>query len=365
MLIENFKHIIFRSAEVALEHFKEKYPDEDPFIRVVCMRKYKNVDSDTKLVEKNWRKIEVTNDSRVETLIPKKELTMRVAEIPDMSSRATTRVNRKLKDLVNTKNSADHKSKLDQLSRQLNIKERVIDCDPSLEVVIDSVHRDYQTTLFIKDVVGVVEMKIHSTEELKIPVGTVLPHDNAGNIERTLMKPIIEDFDKVKKLQQELFDTRTMLEDTRIKLQTCQRIVDDVPIIGKSDLLNQVKSMGRLCDDLKEYVNKGLKTILRESRESVESMSRLVDTKLTCNDNEYKSLLEGKTTKEIVEKYVAIQSKLNRLQSYVCNKYKSFKVDFAEDLKKDGFILTMITFLEMLNELNYSPGGFYESSDDD
>lgn len=296
-------------VEAAYYRFKNEYPNEEPFFKITCTRKYGRSEKRT------WRNIDKS------MRIFERDGSIRTHEVPLTGVKLDESVLIKNDDETKVRNEVN---KWSQPRRTVPIKRtKVVDADK----------KTILTTKFKYD--AMVDVRFDEP----ITVSSVRYFINTTN---SLLKEVQEGY-------------KVFLED---------------PTIWKSKEVLMV-NVGQdvTFDDKLERAIKALKShdeMIRSIEKKIESVEAVTQTEaFTCFDCDdvvsnlkttFKSTL---TIRDLAEKYITTQKKLNELKSLAIPIFKHYKyMKLFDMMEKEGFIRTIGFLLDFLHTLGDNQDDF-------
>jgi CRISPR/Cas system-associated protein Cas5 (RAMP superfamily) len=314
--------LIIHLARRSIEKFKELFPDEEPFIKILCLRDRRLI-SEYKSGKRNWRKIEVIgSDADVITLNdPVVEKTQKIKTVTRDFFKKNENVTNQVTRGKNTKRRA-----INERSKHIiNVNE------PDLTYI----ERVSEKEVYVDDLSIMLQTEIHTTEL------------NSRYDFISLNK---------ESLSLETFDTN--LEANQSVLIKSTSTLSEALCEVKKTLLEFNSNADKLreknieCDSMR----KALKTLELSIQTHTDSEQKVME-------RVRKVLNTTETSFELAEKYVKLQEKLNLLKKNI-KKYTSPEELHWDDLVKEkGYILAIQDLIHFWWDL--SEGYSYSDYDSD
>lgn len=295
--------------ETAYYKFKDQFPDEEPFFRITCTRKYGRSDRHKSWRPKNFETRVVFPDKKTEisgTQVPSSfNLDKVIPEPhPQLSRRQQDELEKGRTDVI------DSSRVMGKYVRPK--KNKMVDAD-TRTVEVTQVPYDACVDLRMDDPLSV------SVFKYCIDTATML------------LKEIRTEY-------------RVLLEDPLFKMNGALVTADDVGDISSiEENLEKMKRIKEKEDEMKHKIAQMGETMPKYAKDSEELESLNTTIKMAFK--------ETSTVNEIVSKYIDVQKKLNDLKSYAVPLMKKYnEMPFMESISKYGFIATIKDFIEYLHQ---------------
>jgi hypothetical protein len=292
--------LILYLAKKSIEKFKELFPDEEPFIKILCLRDKKLI-SEYKSGKRSWRKIEVTGenadvvDIKGPVVEKRKITTTRTREFFEGGENVTNRVGRG-KNTRRTAMNTKSKHIVDVREPDLTYVDRFIE----KEVAVDDLSIMLQTEINTNECNNRYDyISIDRSYANIETVDTGLEIGQSVFIDTT--KSLSESFNKVK---QTIIEFKSKMADLGNKTTECESLKQSLNEL-------ELKVMGRA-----EVENK-----------TMERVRKILNT--------------TESSVEIAEKYVKLQEKLNQLKKQLSKYTTPDELNWSKTVKEKGFVLAI------------------------
>jgi hypothetical protein len=301
----------------SIDQFKNLFPNEDPFIKIICMRD-RRLMAELKSNNKEWRSVKLMNNKNDVIDLVKLDETHKFKRIT--KEVATEKKYKVLidEDKLETKISIpftkkDLKSKGNDVVMKRNRKwgNKIIETREVIEKI---------TTHEIEDInndIMAVQVEI-MVEDLQNRSSFITSHVIQSQL--VITQKFVDTVDEIKNMIVVKGKDFQLTEDNVEKLiNDCLKIKEEL-----KDSTTQVESF---------MVDNCAQTIISEVKK--EDHIESVQAKLK------KYLKTDKTVDEIVDSYIEIQRKLNVLRKNIHKYTEDYELEWKEKLKEKGFILAL------------------------
>jgi hypothetical protein len=308
-----FKSLVHFQLSRGYDEFKRQYPDEEPFVRVLCTRRYHSSDS---LDWRSCKKSSEINEWRATSIDEKGVST-------DLETKKGVFENKE----VMTKKRSQHKI----LKRGTDVNERVIK-----KIEIKEEYTD-ETVKMVYNPVTYAEVIIDGT--MRPYNNNILLYDEIGGTTRPMKIESVED----------------------IKQSLC--FVSKNLFSASPDVISD--ELSQTIEDRKKSLNK-----IKELERELEELYKKVPEYDSIIFKQVKNLFPKtiKTMDDVCENYIKNQTKLNDLQSYVLPLFRTKKcldMDWKEWREKYGFILALKKAIKWLYDgMNFDHGEEFLTDED-
>jgi hypothetical protein len=302
--------------------FKGFFPNEEPFIKVLCCRKRR---FDRPELKRPWRKTVVTDD-KVESIDmdPIEETVYRDRWI---SKKQSINVSKYKKDLDpnyvnNTIHQAERENRYDKISEKViadRVIERKVQCDEfEAEITIHSQIPSNDNLMLIRNQDIYIMTQIESLQKMTSEAVCIEATNITGRLEQ-----INEIFEGIKKKKEEIESFKKSVEEER-------RILTSI-----------IENLTTETEDLKKEIKQQSVT-LAGSSERFESLQKRIS----------KMIGGGKTIEEICDGYFSIMKKLNDVKAFIPKYLIDHDIifDMESSIKERGFVLSLMELLKHMGE---------------
>jgi hypothetical protein len=304
--------LIVYLAKKSIAKFKELFPNEEPFIKIICLRD-KRLSEEYKSGKRSWRKLEITGKNESDVVELKGPVTEKIQKIK-----------------TKTRKFFQHGSNItDKISRGKNTKLRA-------------------TNVKTKEIVNVNEPDVTFTESV---------------IERDVF---VDDLSVMLQAEVHTQDCEHRYDYIQVGRQclTVDVIDTNLPIgqsvvVKSSDNLSELLSLARVAlqsfeDNVKNLDNRTKEcNLLRENLQILESkLSSRSESDEKKMERIHKVLNTTETSVEIAEKYVKLQEKLNILKKSTRKYTVPEELEWPKLIKEKGFILALVDLVHFWWDLS-------------
>lgn len=359
---QRHRSIVDHVADKAYRDFKKYFPDEEPFIKVICTRK---VNFNRPEYNKPWRRTIFDEKGESTMLVqPEQVLEKKITTINQID--LTKPKPKQLKGTSQTRQRIIDENKVIEKNRtklvETTTTTSVVDTSSfDIETILDLKDKPYQANIFIRssDIVTTCNVMVDSLPENFVMVtSNHLSRFNDSDIIDMYMRC----YNEWKKLSLKLQELSSKIQETKNMIsQETQTDTIKKPV-GKLlwKLLKALYQVKRLTPNMKMI--KKLKSLAVHYKNMNEFYRQESDLKLireidslkvrleetTSDASEYKklsvkvkqSIAGNKSVKDICESYFNLQKKLNEIKSRLTGKIKAHygHIEWEDTLKEVGFV---------------------------
>ena len=302
-------NVVIAMMETAYYKFKDQFPDEEPFFRITCTRKYGRSDR-----YKSWR----PKNFETRVVFPDKKTEVSETQIPDSFN---------LDKVIPEPYPQLSRKQQDELEKG---RTDVVDSSR----VMGKYVRPKKNKL--------VDADIRTVEVTKVPYDACVDLRMDDPLSVGVFKYCIDTATML--LKEIRTEYKILLEDPLFKTSGAFITTDDVNDISSiEENLEKIKKIKEKEEEMKNKVLQIEETLPKLSRDSEELEGLNATIKMAFK--------ETSTVNEIVSKYIDVQKKLNDLKSYAVPLMKKYnEMPFTESITKYGFIATVKEFIEYLHQ---------------
>jgi hypothetical protein len=319
-MLKSSDSLILYLARKSIDQFKLLFPDEEPFIKIICLRD-KRLQAEYKSGRRSWRKIDIIGTSGKEEI----ELV------------GTPRINTQL---INTEKKVFHRDG-ENVTSQINRKK-----GKSIHAINESTgkkERVYKELTYTTK----STMKEIPTEELNVMVQSEIHTDDLDSR-----------YDFIQVGHQEMYKTDTIDAHFKTKgliIPHCEHIVEMVSSI--SEVLPRIEADSR---DTELLINKmrELKKTLREHQQRIQE----IEIKPNSNPKVFQTDVG---VEEMSAKYILLQEKLKKVKDSIKKYTEPEELHWDDLVKKQGFVLSLIDLVKFWHTESDMYNDEYDDEDDD
>ena len=302
-------NVVIAMMETAYYKFKDQFPNEEPFFRITCTRKYGRSDR-----YKSWR----PKNFETRVVFPDKKTEISETTIPS-SFNLDKVIPEPYPQLSRKKQDELEKGRTDVIDSSRVMGKYV---RPKRNKIVDADTRTVEVTKVTYD--ACVDLRLDDP----LSVGVFKYCIDTATM---LLKEIRTEY-------------RVLLEDPLFKMNGAFVTTDDVnDITSIEENLEKIKRIKEKEEEMKNTITRMEETIPKFTKDSEELESLNTTIKMAFK--------ETSTVNEIVSKYIDVQRKLNDLKSYVVPLMKKYnEMPFTDSITKYGFIATVKEFIEYLHQ---------------
>jgi hypothetical protein len=300
----------------AVAKFRSKYPNEEPFIKIQCLRRLGRADANH-----NWRETKYISYKHNKTEIElNKETPFIEKKYKNVERTTTKKIKRKHNDtdeIVLRRSTQATGVSYDNIisveTKRVEIKESE-DMDVDVEIIDDVLDKEIH---FIKVNTKFERFEQDSILSLEPHHDKVIIHNKTSDDE-TYISDILK---------------KSLTSEEEIK-----QLKDNVSIT-KQTLLEEQQKMSKILDEINEK-----RTYKVNEDENVK-----------LSDKIKKAFSENIPIATIVDKYIELQTKLNKLKKLVDPYVKplgpTFKQNYYKSLKDNGFLLSTVFLIKHYHDI--------------
>lgn len=302
-------NVVIAMMETAYYKFKDQFPDEEPFFRITCTRKYGRSDR-----YKSWR----PKNLETRVVFPDKKTEISETQIPDSFN---------LDKVIPEPYPQLSRKKQDEIERG---RTDVVDSSR----VMGKYVRPKKNKM--------VDADTRTVEVTKVPYDACVDLRMDDPLSVGVFKYCIDTATML--LKEIRTEYKVLLEDPLFKLNGAFVTTDDVNDISSiEENMEKIKKIKEKEEDMRDKISKMEESMPKLTRDSEELEGLNTTIKMAFK--------ETSTVNEIVSKYIDVQKKLNDLKSYAVPLMKKYdEMPFIESIGKYGFIATVKEFIEYLHQ---------------
>ena len=302
-------NVVIAMMETAYYKFKDQFPDEEPFFRITCTRKYGRADR-----QKMWRP---------------KNLETRVV-FPDKSV-----------EITNTEISSE--IKLDKAVPELEPYRTRKQQEEDERGRTDLINPNRIMARYVRPQKNkIVDYDTRAVEVTKVPYDACVDLRMDEPISVGVFKYCI---DSAQMLLKEIrTEYKVLMDDPLFKSKGSFVSTDDIDSIQTiEDSLKTIASIKMKEEEMRTKILQVESTLpqLTKNSEELDSLNKSIKL----------AFKESATVQEVVTKYIDVQKKLNELKSFALPLMKKYnEMPFLDSVMKYGFISTLKEFIEYLHQ---------------
>jgi hypothetical protein len=309
----------------AIDKFKKRYPGEEPFIKIQCLRTKGRADKDF-----NWRETKYTSFKHNKTEI----------EYDERESIFTEKRVQKIKQTTNKR-----------VKRRANESDDVVQRRALLTSGVT--HEN-----IIEERTKLVEVK--TSEEMHVAI-EIIDDELDNNIHAIKIDT------KFEQIQKDAILSMEPHQDKIIMYNENKKIIDDdnyiMNVLSNSQTLEKVNQELQISlNDTKENVTKAERKLkqVHDLEEKNIALTKLVESQKESTNSELLNKIKKNFSREIsvsevIEKYIEIQMKLNKLKQnleiYIKPLSKRFKDEYYKYVQDNGTLLSTIYLIKHYHDI--------------